>query len=480
MKKLADLLPDTQLQPHQQALHDAAEEAPLKKMLIHALGSGKTLTAIGAAEANKEPYTAIVPAALRNNFRGEQKNFTDQQLPSKVISYNELAKGTAPQYPNSLIFDEFHRLRNQNSAQSQQALAAAQKAKQLIMLSGTPIVNSPGDLATPVSMLTGKQMTPETFENRYVGPEPKYDNPLAWMLNRPTSHEPGIQHRDELKALLRGHVDYYDPGKPTVPTKYEDHHVEMGKEQAQIYKAMWDQLPYPMKMKLKYDFPMNDNDLEKATSFLTGPRQIGLSTLNYMKNPDPYKAYGQSPKLQKAMALLQDKFQDPRAKALVFSNFIDSGLSPYAAALQRANIPHAVFHGGLSDAQRKQLVEDYNNNKIRVALLGPSGTEGLSFKGTNLVQLLDPHYNSIRGQQSVGRGLRFGAHEGLPPELQNVTVQRLIARLPPGLAARMMSVFGGNPAEPATDDHLIAMAKRKEALNDKFMKLLQEVGTRNR
>ena len=69
---------------------------------------------------------------------------------------------------------------------------------------------------------------------------------------------------------------------------------------------------------------------------------------------------------------------------------LEAGLEPYAAALAAAKIPHPMFHGGLSDAQRKQTVDDYNTGKIRTLHLGPSGSEGLSLKGTRLIQLLDP------------------------------------------------------------------------------------------
>jgi superfamily II DNA or RNA helicase len=480
MKKLADLLPDVKLQPHQEELSSEAEEQPLRKLLVHALGSGKTLTSIAASEANKEPYTAITPAALRANFRGEQKNFTDQSLPSTIMSYNQLARGNSTPHGQSLVFDEAHRLRNPESAQSQQAQLLASKAKQVLMLTGTPIVNDPSDLAVPLSMLRKEQITPEQFTQKFVGQETV--QPTWW--SRFQGIKPGTRevpkNTDELKALLNGHVDWYDPGKPVVPTKYEDHHVEMGPEQTQLYNSMFGQLPWATRWKLKNDFPLNQDEMEKMTSFMTGPRQVGLSTNTFLRTPNPYKAYQQSPKLQKAVSLMKTQLADQRTRGLVFSNFIDAGLTPYAEALKRENIPHAVFHGGLNDTQRKQLVDDYNANKIRVALLGPSGTEGLSFKGTNLIQLLDPYWNSVRGKQSVGRGLRFGSHDAMPADLQNVTVQRLISRLPMGVQDRILNSVGWHDPkkEYAADDYLSNMAKRKEELNNRFTALLKEVGTR--
>src|SRR5688572_20365441 len=139
--KLADLLPGVQLQPHQERLREESRKAPLRKLLIHALGSGKTLTSIAASEARGEPYSAVVPAALRENFKGEQQRFTDGSTPSSVTSYNALGSGQPLEHPENLVFDEAHRLRNPASMQAQQAMRAAQAAKQVIMLSGTPVVN---------------------------------------------------------------------------------------------------------------------------------------------------------------------------------------------------------------------------------------------------------------------------------------------------------------------------------------------------
>ncbi len=477
--KLADLLPGVQLQPHQERLEEEARQAPLRKLLVHALGSGKTLTSIAASEAQGNPYTAVVPAALRENFKGEQARFTDQKTPGHVMSYSGLALGKPIPNPDTLVFDEAHRLRNPDSQQSVNALAAARRAKQVVMLSGTPVVNRPGDLAMPLNMLAKQDFTPDSFEDRYVGEKTVHPGWMGWMRGIKPGQEPTVEHPEELKALLKGHVDWYAPDKPIVPTTREDVPVEMGTEQARLYNAMWGQLPWYIRWKLTNNFPLSREELLKARGFLVGPRQVSLSTLPYMKNKDPLKAFQQSPKLQEAMRRMQEKLKDGRTKGLVFSNFIDAGLSPYAAALAKAKVPHAVFHGGLSDIQRKQLVADYNAGKTRVALLGPSGTEGLSFKGTQLIQLLDPYWNPVRGRQAVGRGLRFDSHSGLPEDLQNVQVQRFLARLPLGLSDRLLATIGFDRSKNqlAADDHLAAMESRKERVNQRFSDILKEVGT---
>lgn len=479
--KLADLLPDVHLQAHQQRLLKRLQDHPGHNLLLYAsTGSGKTLSSLAAAEQIKDPYTAIVPAALRPNFQKEQEKFTDMSLPSQVMSYSALGRGQPIQNPKTLIFDEAHRLRNPESKQTIQALQAAKDSNQSLLLSGTPVVNDPQDFAPLMSMLTRKDITPEDFRKKYI-----YEREVKpSLIKRILGYTPGVEeeltNQDELKHLLEGHVDYYAPEQSVVPVQHEDIPVEMSSQQSQLYHAMWGELPWILRWKLKMNFPLSHQELQRMTSFLSGPRQVGLSTLSFMRGKkDPWKAFNQSPKLTTAMTNLQEKLKDQRTKALVFSNFIESGLTPYSEALTRAKIPNAVFHGGLSDAQRKQLVEDYNNDKIRVALLGPSGTEGLSFKGTQLIQQLDPHWQSTRGRQAEGRGLRFDSHFNLPEDLKNVTVQRYISRLPLGLRDKILSNIGFDREANrlAADDHLEHLARRKDKLNNKFLNILREVGT---
>ena len=478
LQKAADLKPDVQLQPHQEKIKELAADNPLRVLLVHALGSGKSLSGLAAAEELGEPYTAFAPASLRPNYLKERSKFTDMKTPADVMSYTELAKGKPVNNSGTVIFDEAHNLRNPDAGRTQKAVEIADKAKQVIMLSGTPVVNRPGDLATPLRMLTGKSMTPDEFEARYVKLKNIYPNIFRRLIGWKSGQEYDVNNRDELKGLLKGHVDWHDPGKPVVPTQYEDIPVEMSEQQGSLYHAMWDRLPWWAKYKLRNNVSLSDEELQRLTSFLTGPRQVGLSDFPYSKDADPYKSFQRSTKMQEAFKRLNTQLQDPRSKALVFSNFIDAGLTPYAAGLQQAGIPHGVFHGGLTDQDRRQLVDDYNSGKKRVALLGPSGTEGLSFKGTQLIQMLDPYWNPVRPKQSVGRGLRFDSHTGLADDLKNVKVERYLARLPKGTLDRFMEGVGFDRTSKTlgTDDRLAEIAKRKELLNQKFMDLLKEVG----
>jgi superfamily II DNA/RNA helicase len=168
---------------------------------------------------------------------------------------------------------------------------------------------------------------------------------------------------------------------------------------------------------------------------------------------------------------------DERKKAIIYSNFVDSGLGPYAAGLTQAGVPHAFFHGGVSPKVRQAAVDAYNAGKLRALLIGPAGAEGISTKGTSLIQLMDPHWNEARTQQARGRGLRFDSHAGLPDDLKNVAVQRYISSSEePSMLGKLM----GYKRERTGDEVLERLTAEKEKLNEEFRDLLREIGSKRK
>jgi superfamily II DNA or RNA helicase len=441
-----------------------------------------SLGAIAASEAFGKPYTVIGPAAVRPTFKSEQRKFTDQTLPSDVISYQKALQPEGVAHPESLVVDEAQRIVNPGSRQSQAVQEAARKAKQVLMLSGTPIVNRPGDLAPIFSILTDRQMSPAGFEARYMGQEAK---PRTWsdfLSGKDREYHPVIRHRDELKSLLDGKVDWYAPAKPNVATRYSDHEVEMSPEQSKLYRAMYGKIPWKLRLGLDGSTDMTPTELEKLKSFLSGPRQVGLSDYPFASHKDPLKSFYGSSKLQLAYSKLQELLKnDDRTKGIVYSNFPRAGLEPYRAALLHNKIPHILFDGTLSDAERDAAVQSFNEGRSRVALVGPAGAEGISLRGAQIVQALDPHWQEARMRQATARGIRFDSHTHLPPELQNVEVQRFISRLPAKDRTWLQALRLAprhKELQPAADDYLRSLSDNKEKSNKLILDLLREVGTR--
>lgn len=482
-KKQAALLPEIKLQDHQQRIADRLTSDDPRMLVYHGLGSGKSLSALAAAEAAKaqfgDDYGVVVPASLRGNFQKEINKFTTGSKP-EIMSYTGLALGkNFQEQPETLVVDEAHRLRNPRSGASRAAAQAAANAKRLMLLTGSPITNSPSDMANLLALLHNKQITPEEFENRYVGYKTVRPGIMGWLRGAKPGVKPVVKNEAELRALLKGKVDYQPSKTPDgVSVQEEQVKVPLSAEQQKIQKAIRTKIPPGFLWKLDQEFPLSRDELAKLNSFMTGMRQVSLSTQPFRADKDPAKAFTQSAKLQKAFEDLRTTLkEDKRKKAIIYSNFVDSGLSPYASALEKAKIPHAFFHGGVSPKARQAAVDAYNQGKLRALLIGPAGAEGLSTKGTSLIQLLDPHWHESRSQQAKGRGLRFDSHVGLPEELKNVAVKRyLSSSQAPGVLGKIM----GYKRERTGDEVLERLTAEKEQINEEFRRLLREEGDKYR
>lgn len=479
-EKQADLIPEVQLQEHQQRVTDRISGEDPRLLVYHGLGSGKSLSALAAAEAAKKihggDYGIVVPASLRGNFQKEVAKFTRGSDP-EIMSYTGLGMGKKfKKPPDTLIMDEAARLRNPQAASTRAATEAARQAKRLLLLTGTPITNEPSDLASPLSMLHNKPISPEQFEEKYVGYKKVGPGWMGWLKGVKPGEKAYVKNEDELRSLLKGKVDYQPSKTPEgVDVDEEVVRVPLSPAQQKIQNAIRTRIPPGFLWKLDQEFPLSRDELAKLNSFLTGLRQVSLSTQPFRKDKDLLKSFDQSSKLQKAYSDLQQVLQDdPRKKAIIYSNFIDSGLKPYAAALERAKVPHGIFHGSIPVKTRLQALKDYNDGKLRALLLGPAAAEGISTKGTSLIQLLDPHWNESRLQQAQGRGLRFDSHAGLPEDLKNVLVRRYLTQSEePGVVGKYLL---GRKRERTGDEVLERLTAEKEEINDVFRRILREEG----
>jgi SNF2 family DNA or RNA helicase len=480
--KHADLNSDVTLQPHQQRIADKITGENPRLLVYHGLGSGKSLSALAAAEAAKklygDNYGIVVPASLRGNFQKEVKKFTHDSNP-EIMSYTGLGLGkNFQQQPDTLIMDEAARLRNPGAASTNATAAAAARAKRLMLLTGTPVTNAPSDLASLLSMLHNKPMSPEEFDDQFVGQKKVRPGFMGWLRGAKPGMKPYVRNEDKLRAMLAGKVDYQPSKTPDgVNVNEETVRVPLSREQQKIQHAIRTTIPPGFLWKIDQEFPLSKEELAKLNSFMTGMRQVSLSTQPFRADKNPIKAFEQSGKLQQAFKDLQGTLaSDKRKKAIIYSNFIDSGLGPYAAGLEKAKIPHAFFHGGVSAKARQAAVDAYNAGKLRALLIGPAGAEGLSTRGTSLIQLLDPHWNEARTQQARGRGLRFDSHAGLPSELKNVAVKRYMSGSEePGLIGKYLL---GRKRERTGDEVLERLTGEKEQLNEEFRRILREEGSK--
>ena len=460
------------LLPHQaRAIEKLKQPDQPGLILMHGLGSGKTRSSIEAYRELGMPAEVVLPAALRENYVKELKKWLGKHPKDVNIQSQQLIarKGANPEdfEGKLMVLDEAHRMRNEDTKLFR-ALKEV-KAKKRLLLTGTPIYNHPSDIAKLINVAAGKTILPETrpeFEKEYIAQKVVFPSPIHRVLGVKPGQELGVKNKEYLQHVFNKMIDYHggsDEGFPEMT--YENIRVPMEREQERVYKALMKDLPWHLRMKVRAGLPPDRKELDKLLPFLSGARMISNSSEGFTRTEK-----ARSPKIESAAQFLKDKLkEDPDYKALIYSNYLGSGVNPYKKMLDESGIPYGEFTGNVNDKLRNDLVKKYNENKLKALIISSAGGEGLDLKGTRLVQVLEPHFNNEKIKQVVGRAARYLSHSGLPKEKQNVLVQNYLSTLTPSLADRMLKKH-----QTSTDEYLQNLAEQKEELNNAFINLIKK------
>jgi SNF2 family DNA or RNA helicase len=470
--KLADL--KTELLPHQaRAVERLKQEDQPGLIAYHGLGSGKTLTSIAAQDALKMPATVVAPAALQANYEKERaRHLSGRKQPIELETLQAVARHGAPASNPLLILDEGHRIRDPHSA-SYQAMSHNDAEKRLL-LTGSPFYNHPADVAPLINFVAGAPVLPHDrakFEQAYIAE--KIVTPGLWdrLVNKATPGAVQVLRPDkakELEGVFSKWIDRYPGSTENFPTiERRDVEVPMTPEQMEHYEAQLGRAPPWVAAKVRRGLPPTKQESKDLNAFLGAIRQISNTTA-------PFVTDGQAhdPKIESAFQALKKELEsNPRAKGVVYSNFLTAGIDPYKKRLQGAGIPYGEFTGEMKQHERDALVQQYNEGKLRALLLSSAGGEGLDLKGTRLLQILDPHWNAEKIKQVEGRGARYKSHEGLPEEERKIRIERYLATRPQSIVDRIKSVAGRKP-DQSVDQYLQMLSQQKEDLLDQFRGLI--------
>ena len=460
----------TPLLPHQQRVVERIQQEDQPGLLVaHGLGSGKTLTSIAAQDALGMPATVITPAALKSNYLKELEKHVEGEPPKAEMASLQAAarRGEIPQN-DMLIVDEAHRLR-EPSTKAYQTIKGAPSKKRLLM-TGTPLYNRPFDIAPLINITAGKSVLPADrtkFEQTFLQNEKVY--PGLW--NRLWGVGPGIKvnlnpkTRERLAKEIQKWVDYHEGGAEGFPTvNHETVRVEMTPHQRDVYDTVLDKAPFWVRAKVRANLPLSKKESQEINAFLSAVRQISNTTGAFTSGRKE-----EHPKIDVAVANLQKHLKtNSRGGALIYSNYLNSGIDPLKRVLTEKKIPFGEITGEMKKKDRDATVKAYNEGKLRTMLLSSAGGEGLDLKGTRLIQVIEPHWNEEKLKQVEGRGIRLGSHEHLPPEERNVTIQHFIAKLP---ATKLLERMGVTRPGAGVDEYLTHMSADKARLNQQVKEL---------
>ncbi len=371
-------------------------------IVVHGIGSGKTLSAVTASQCflKTHPESIVIvstPKSLVHNFKKEMENYGIHKSDPRYVFYthdelcNLIKHEKVPLsyfHKNMLIIDEIHNFRTQplikedkdgtlKYGQAYYAIQAAHASEKVIGLTATPIVNSMTDLKNPLSMISGKKIS-------QISENPSYEN---------------LEKYKSLFSFYQRNIN--DPEYPSKHIHYEN-------------------------IKMSYSYYKQFNQLEEVlhSQHKEYIKTFHLSLRMAVNKLDNNK---ESPKVLWTIQLIKNGL-----KTLVYSGFKDSGVLYIADHLTKLNIPFDIITGDSSMEERKQIVEDYNDNKTKVLLITMAGSEGLDLKETRQVVLFEPVWNPSTEEQIIGRAVRRNSHANLPLKERRVDVYKLLMVTPYG------------------------------------------------
>jgi SNF2 family DNA or RNA helicase len=451
-----------ELKPHQKFVVEHMKKSNQHGIILfHTLGSGKTITSIAISQLYPNHLVIVCPASLRsqwvvelNKMKVKSKKYTIHSYEGivKLLQRDELLLDNMV-----VILDEAHRIRS--SGKISKILARSMiKAHKVILLTGTPMVNSIFDISPLINIITGKKTFPldaKGFYNKF-GPSLLDYKKITSFFSSEKSKNIYINKYEidynKVKNALENFISYFKPDSTDYPLveKYIIK-VQMSAEQYKMYsKATSAISPRELHMLQEgEDIKITPN----FNAFLNATRQVS----------NTYKSTPYTPKLNKIL-----KYVKQEAKpAIVYSSFLDNGVKAFAKMLEDEKIVYALFTGELNDEKKKKIVEDYNKGKIDVLLLSSSGGEGLDLKNTRQIHIMEPHWNTAKINQVIGRGVRYKSHYALPENHRLVKIYYWIS-LP------YHDTFTKMTLKTGADEYLYMMSDKKTTEIDKFKNILIE------
>lgn len=459
-------------QPHQKRIARRLDEGR-GILAYHGLGSGKTLSAILAAEKHGGAVV-VVPASLRENFKKEIEK-AEAKGKYEIFSYEGFVNKKPDLTGKVLILDEAHRIRTSATKRSQLVRKAAKKAKKVLLLTATPIQNKPHELAPVINTLTGESTLPLSegdFKKTYLKkiklpPKGFLDLMSQTFMGKKPMTEMQIHNRDQLKKKVKGLIDYHKLMDSDHFPSAKEHRVRvtMDDEQTKIYDALEKQmLPKKLRDSIKEGRPPDKQDVGKLNAFSTAVRQITNA------GGSPYtKDYRRVPPKVSNIANRVVKAKGP---SLIYSNYLKGGLEPVDGVLKQRGLRTAMYTGKLKDKEKKEIIKNYNAGKLDALLVSSSGGEGLDLKNTSQVHVMEPHWNDPKINQVIGRAIRYKSHSNLPQKDRHVDVFKYESRKP---GSKLRRFFGSKKTYSTIDETLYNMSDRKSKLNKQFLDVLKEV-----
>jgi len=427
-----------ELWQHQRDIINAA--VPAKKWAIFAeMGTGKTCTAIQILRAwcgnNKRLLKTLVftPSAVKRSWQREfykfsrlgdqtyildgakrtdffkRKAFREQGGPRAaifVLNYEalqikDLLTAMMGWEPECIIIDESHRIKDYKAKRTKALIKLSDLADYKLLLTGTPILNSPMDIWAQFRALDGG----ETFgENFYVFRS-------RWFYDRNEampSHKkfpdwqplPGLEEEFHKRIYAKATRVLKSECLDLPPMVKERVEIEMSGDQARMYAEMRDE----------YVTYLNDKACVATLALTKGLRLQQIVSGFFTDDDGNEMAYKTNPRLDALMDLLLDLV--PRSKVIVWASFKHNH-KQIIRRLEKAQIGYASLVGGMSDKERQEGIDAFQDDKATRVMVAnqAAGGVGVTLTAANIMIYYSRNFSLEQDMQSEARCHRGGSEQ---------------------------------------------------------------------
>ena len=414
------------------------------------MGLGKTLQALAAAELFARHFgvqrvLVVCPTSLKTQWQREMRRFTEREAMvisgsraarqaqyaaqefCKIANYDVLAKdldAIRGWSPDLVIVDEAQRVKNWNTIAAR-ALRRIE-TPYAIVLTGTPLENRLEELLSIVQYVDRHRlgatwrlrMDHQRVDEagRVIGYRDldKIGRTLQPILLR--------RRKSEVLTQLPPRID----NTVFVPMSDEQqfHHDENGEIVDRIVRR-WRKTGY-----------LSDADQRRLTCCLQNMRMSCNSTfLLDQKTVD-------GAKIDELMTLLEEMFERPETKAVVFSQWLGTH-ELIRRRLAKRDWGHVLFHGGVPSSKRAALVDKFNADpNCRLFLTTDAGGVGLNLQHAAATVInMDMPWNPAVLEQRIGRVHRLGQSRSV--QVINFVAEGTIEERMLSILAFKKSLFAG-------------------------------------
>jgi superfamily II DNA or RNA helicase len=390
------------------------------------MGLGKTIQAIAAAELFARHFgvsrvLVVCPTSLKHQWKKEFERFTSREAQvvhglraarerqyhdevfCRITHYETLAKDgdlIDAWAPDLVIADEAQRIKNWNTIAARALKRIA--SPYAVVLTGTPLENKLEELISIVQFVDRHRLGPTW---RLLDRHQQRDEAGRVIGYRALDHigqtlAPVMLRRRkaEVLAQLPERVDQ----RIFVPLTPEQraHHDDAGEIVTRIV-ARWRKTGY-----------LSDSDQKRLQCALQIMRMACNSTFLVDHETD----HGH--KVDELMAVLDELFEDPAAKAVVFSQWLGTHeliARRLGQGAGRRNWGHVLFSGEVPGDRRGALVERFHQDPAcRLFLATDAGGVGLNLQHAAAVVInMDLPWNPAVLEQRIGRVHRMGQSRGV-------------------------------------------------------------------